>query len=341
MRHGYVEILETNITYGTTNGKIIKKNNQEYISDTNIPVTSYISSLENSMNSVMSVNFNSANQLASSNVNRQSINANFQSAYKSFLSNQITKTSIVYSFNNLNNYPEAHSTWGGRLYFYAEEITGKLFTSGYFQDTKDKNLYKLEINEFSTNTNLINPETQQKFEEIPVVQSSTIKKFLNISGKVQDYTDSKYENSTIVSGQVIDTSINPNKIIMIITSTKPSEAFNILYQKYDKNKVNEFSITGLLQNEIPPTITGYIQGIKPTSSSYMAATISSSKLTVNVANYRQFQFQSFVALNQATTPNNRLSTYSNLKIQGGYISNLNINNNRHIIYNCLAELLKR
>jgi hypothetical protein len=206
MRLGYVEILETNITYGTTNGKIIKQNNQEYIStaNTNTPVTSYISRVCSDMNSVMSVNFVSANQLASSNANRQSINTNFQSAYSSFLSKQITKTSIVYSFNNLNNYPDAHSTWGGQLYFYAEEITGKLFTSGYFPDTDDSNLYSLSIREVSGD---INPETQQKFEKIPEIHSSTIKKFLNISGKVQDYTDSKYENSTIVSGQIIDTSI--------------------------------------------------------------------------------------------------------------------------------------
>jgi len=337
MSHGYAEILETNITYGTNNGKIIKQNNQEYISNTNTPVISYISSLDSSMNSVMSENFDSANQLASANVNCQSMNASFQSAYSSFLSSQITKTSIVYSFNNLNNYPNHLTEWGGRLYFYAEEITGKLFVSGYFPATDDSNLYSLSIREVPGN---INPETQQKFEKIPEVTSSTIKKFLNISGKVQDYTDSKYENSTIVSGQVIDTSINPNKIIMIITTTKPSEAFNILYQKYDKNKVNEFSIHGLLQNEIPPAITGYIQGLKPTASTYISTTIKNSMLTVNVANYKHFQFQSFVKLNQATTPQNRTSTYSNLKIQDEYVSNLNINSNRHIIYNGGTEQLK-
>ena len=45
---------------------------------------------------------------------------------------------------------------------------------------------------------------------------------------------------------------------MVISSTLVSDAFNILYNKYDSNTVNNFKITVKLKYNLSSAITGYI-----------------------------------------------------------------------------------
>jgi hypothetical protein len=110
-----------------------------------------------------------------------------------------------------------------------------------------------------------------------------------LDGVVSKYAEEKYKDSIIVSANVYDTSITPNKLEMVISSSDVSETLNILFAKFDKNKANNFKINGLLRNIIPKTVYGYECG-DIISSCEVSILITNPYTYVIPKNVKNYQF---------------------------------------------------
>jgi hypothetical protein len=119
-------------------------------------------------------------------------------------------------------------------------LTSKIISDDYNEIDKTKHLRIINLNEFTKD------------------DGKTLKLYEDINGKIKQYNVANYSDCTIISGNVTNTDVTPNKLIMVISSTLVSDALKILYNKYDSNTVNNFNITGKLKHNLSPTITGYI-----------------------------------------------------------------------------------
>lgn len=76
-----------------------------------------------------------------------------------------------------------------------------------------------------------------------------------ISGYLSNFNGLDYINSTIISAKIYETKFRPYSLTMVVSATVMEETLNILYTKYDKSDVNTLFIRGLIENNIPETIT--------------------------------------------------------------------------------------
>lgn len=170
-------------------------------------------------------------------------------------------------------------------------LTSEIISYDYNKIDKTKHLRITNINEFTKD------------------DGKTIKLYEDINGKIKKYNVVNYSDCTIISGNVTNTDVTPNKLIMVISSTLVSDSFNILYNKYDANTVNNFKITGKLKYNLSSTITGYILN---TVSKNTAITCLINNSSLNLTG-------SVISLDQFNISNINLSTDINLDSTKFYI----------------------